>query len=611
MRHAASLLAAMEGISRSAFRIARELANNSRSGLTVRFLSKKLEIPDEEIEYLVDINHRFLFVDLTKIKIAAEGANAVRRIMRGLENHGDVPSIFRNVKSLSAQEFRALEETAGLDGPLAKKAAAEEIIARCYYQPDSVVSYVATRNFSPTARELFDIVWHSKEGIMPVSKIRALHGGIEYEVEQGLSELFDGLALFEMFRFDVEDRLVRAAGLLSETRQWRDASAVRTDAKTRLRPHKNSPAVVESQGVGFSDRICRLVAAIAAKPARLRGDGELFREDRKRLSEIVGEEVEPSLNTCLWVAQGVGWLARVDNELRAGRLDTLLKLDRVARHRIIADWMLAADKEAMPRHLLAGLVEAIRPGAWYGTVDVVRHAMAARADEEQPVLKCMGGHWQYVSPGASAHSERSVVRAFEETLLWLGMVDRAEDNGDSLFRLTELGVGLLAETTPPHLTAAFPKHKAEIVVQPNFDIVVPSQDMDPLLTVPLDQFAERASTGKATVYHLSKESFTRAIQEGHDGDSFVQYLLAHNRGDRFPSNVMTTLEDWRGGIKRVRLRTVQVLECEDVLIMADLLHRRKFKKLFSPIDPHKVTAYTKISKAELIKQLEKDGFIVD
>ncbi|NIA15596.1 MAG: hypothetical protein GWP08_16155, partial [Nitrospiraceae bacterium] len=58
MRHAASLLAAMEGISRPAFRIARELANNSRSGLTVRFLSKKLEIPEEEVEYLVDVNHR-------------------------------------------------------------------------------------------------------------------------------------------------------------------------------------------------------------------------------------------------------------------------------------------------------------------------------------------------------------------------------------------------------------------------------------------------------------------------------------------------------------------------------------------------------------------------
>ena len=73
MRHAASLLAAMEGMSRPAFRIARELANNSRSGLTVRFLSKKLDLPDEEVEYLVDINHKLLFADLTRIKIVNEG----------------------------------------------------------------------------------------------------------------------------------------------------------------------------------------------------------------------------------------------------------------------------------------------------------------------------------------------------------------------------------------------------------------------------------------------------------------------------------------------------------------------------------------------------------
>jgi len=611
MRHAASLLAAMEGISRTAFRIARELANNSRSGLTVRFLSKKLEVPEEEIEYLVDVNHRFLFVDLTKIKIATEGANAAKRVMRGLENRGDVPSIFRHIKSLSAQEFRALEEVAGLEGPLAKKAAAEEIIAKVYRQPDSVVSYVATRNFSPTAREIFDIVWHSKEGVVPVRKIRALHGGTEYEIEQGLSELFNGLALFEMFRFDVEDRLMRAAGLLSEIRQWREQDAGRSDSKKRLRPQKNSPAAVESQGIGFSDRICRLVAAIAAKPARLRGDGELFREDLKRLCEIAGEEIEPSLNTCLWVAQGVGWLARVDNELRAGRLDSLLALDRVARHRIVAEWMLSVDKTTIPPRLLTGLLDMVRPGAWYGTVDVVRQAMAVRAEEEQPVLKCMGGHWQYVSPGTTAHSERAIVRAFEETLLWLGMVDRAESNGNSVFRLTDLGVGMLADKTPKDLAAAFPKQETEIVVQPNFDIVVPGQDMDPLLTVPLDQFADRASTGSATVYHLSKESFTRAIQEGHDGDAFVQYLLEHNRGARFPSNVMTTLEDWRGGMKRVKLRTIQVLECEDSLVMADLLHRRKFKKFFKPVDSRKITAYGKISKAELTKQLEKDGFIVD
>ena len=56
MRHSATLLASLEGLSRPAYRIARELANNSRSGLTVRFLSKKLEMPLEEAyRYTADV----------------------------------------------------------------------------------------------------------------------------------------------------------------------------------------------------------------------------------------------------------------------------------------------------------------------------------------------------------------------------------------------------------------------------------------------------------------------------------------------------------------------------------------------------------------------------
>jgi hypothetical protein len=616
MRHAASVVAAMEGISRPAFRIARELANNSRSGLTVRFLSKKLDIPEEEVEYLVDVNHRFLFTDLTKIKIVAEGINAVTRITNGLENRGDVPSLFRHVKSLSPHEFRQLEEMVGLDGPSTKKSVVEELVSRWYIHPDSVVTYVATRGFSSTARELFDVVWQSKEGVMPISKIRVAHGGSEYEVEQGLWELFRGLALFEMFRFDAEDRLVRAAGLLSEIRQCREASATEAGRKAHLRPFRGTMLSIESHATGFSDQICRLVAAVAAKPVRLRGDGDLFREDRRRLSEICPEEVEPSLGTGLWAAQGVGWLARVDNGLRAGELEPLLKLDPISRHRILCDWLLSTEKESYSRNVLTRLLEDLKPGVWYSTVEAVRYAMALQSEDEQAVLRCSGGHWHYVSPSASAHSERALMRSIEEMLLWLGLVDRGEDEGESYFRVTELGQFLLTSTgtdkaIPAALAAKLPRRKAEIVVQPNFDIVVPTQDMDPLLTVPLDQFAERSSTGKATVYHLSKESFTRALQEGHSGNAFIEFLMAHNRGGGLPANVMTTLEDWRGGVKRIRLRTLQILETDDPLVLADLLHRRRFRKCLVPLDSQLTATYTKISRAELVKELEKDGFVVE
>ena len=249
MRHAASMVAAMEGISRPAFRIARELANNSRSGLTVRFLSKKLDIPEEEVEYLIDVNHKFLFTDLTKIKVVVEGLNAVARIAIGLENHGDIPSLFRYVKLLGPQEFRHLEEFLGLESPCTKKEFVESLIDRAYEHPDSVITYVATGGFSNTAREVFDLVWNSREGVMPVSKIRAAHGGSEYEVEQAMWELFRGMALFEMFRFDAEDRLVRVAGLLSEIRQCRESLGHMDGQKSRPKPHRGTPMFVEKPGV--------------------------------------------------------------------------------------------------------------------------------------------------------------------------------------------------------------------------------------------------------------------------------------------------------------------------------------------------------------------------
>ena len=611
MRHGASLVAAMEGISRPAFRIAHELTQNSRSGLTVRFLSKKLELPEEEVEYLIDVNHRLLFTDLTKIKIVNEGLNAVKRIADGLENRGDIPSLFNRIKALGPHEFRLLEEQIGIDKPGTKKTAAEDLLQKYYVHPESVVEYVATREFSPLAQELFDIVWQSKTGVMPVAKIRAAHGGTEYEVEEGLWELFRGCALFEMFRFDGEDRLVRVAGILSEIRQWRESSNEARSHKTTLKPHRGTPDTVVSHGLSFSDIVCRIVAAIAAKPARLRGDGDLFKEDLRRLSEVCPEIVDPPISTYIWVAEGAGWLARVDNELRAADLDNLLPLGPIERHRMLFEWLTSTGAESGSRKTITRLLDEIKLNVWYPIVEFVSYAMQVSAKQGMPALRHSGETWRFVAPSATQYSEKGLARSLEENLSWMGAVDYGEDRHTGLFRLTDLGVMLLTGKENPKLTERYRPKTSEIVVQPNFDIVVPTQDMDPLLTVPLDQFAVRLSTGQATVYSLTKETFTQAIQDGHDGEAFVEFLLAHNRGGELPNNVMMTLDDWRGGIKRVRLKTLHVLESEDPLVVADLLHRRKYRKLLAAVDARKLIEYNGIQRADLAKDLEKDGFIVE
>lgn len=611
MRNPASLVVAMEGVSRHALRIAKELAANSRSGLTTRFLAKKLELPVEEIEYLVDLNHRFLFTDLTKIKLVPEGFSAVKRISDGLENRGDVASLFRLVKALEPPDLRRIEEQVGLDRPGPKKSVVEELLNRFYLHPDSIVSYVAARSFSDTARELFDLVWQSPDGLMPVSKLRAAHGGSDYQIEMALWELFRSFSLFEIFRFDAEDRLVRVAALLSEIRQYRETSAHQRGKKTALKPVRGTPAIVDNRELSFSDAVCRLVALIAAKPARLRGDGELFREDVQRFEEVCPEGTEPPLATALWAAEGVGWIGRVDNELRAGRLDALLGMDRLGRHRTLFNWLAQTDSEAASLKVLTAALDQFRPGAWYSTLDFVRHVTQSASETEEVELKSVGNQWRYVGPSASTQWELGLTHSLEETLCWMGVAARGEIDGTSVFSITELGEFLLAGKHAEKAAARHARARAEIIVQPNFDIVVPTQDMDPLLVVSLDQFAVRSSTGQATVYTLTKESFTQAVQEGHDAGAFVEYLVAHNRGGALPANVMMTLEDWRGGMKRVRLRTLQVIESDDPLVLADLLHRRRFRKFFSEIDPHKMALCAKIPKEELARNLEKEGFVVE
>lgn len=611
MRHAASLITSLEGMSKPAYRLARELAQNSKSGLTMRFLSKKLELPEEEIEYLIDVYPRLFFFDITKVKLVPEGHTVVQRIGTGLENHGDVPSLIRNVKALSAHDFRRFEEQAGIDRPGGKKAAAETFIEQHYRHPEAVVEYVAGQDFSEQAQEAFDLVWQSEDGVLPVPLLRQQFSGSDFELEQGLGELVNGFALFELFRFDAEERLVRAAALLAELRKWREAHTERGGKPQKLKALKGEPERIDRRGLLFCDQVCQLVAAIAAKPARLRGDGDLFREDSRRLSEVVAEEDSPSLSTCLWAAKGVGWLAPVDNELRAGSLDALLAKPRIDRQRLLYDWLTdrAGDEDAC--RMLARRLDELKPGAWYGVMPFIEYVMHHEDSGAQAVLKDSGGPWRYVSGSATGSLDRSLARALEETLLWLGVIDRGVADGENVFQISALGRALLTGSGLDAFEEDAAGMAGKILVQPNFDVVVPVQEMDPLLTVPLDQFAERRSSGTVTVYRLTKEAFTRAVQQGHDGGAFVRFLLDHSKEEGLPDNVLSTIEGWRGGLKRVRLRRIAVLEADDPLVLAELLHRRKLSKYFVPLDPATMTAYNGAEKGELAKELEREGFVVE
>ena len=611
MRQRASQLASLDGLSRAAFHMARDLSQNSRSGLTVRTLAKKLDLPEAEIEYLVDVNDALFYTDLTKVKLAPGGAALVQRVEDGLESRGNVAYIRRAIKDMTGPAMRDLEERLGLIQIGQRKAVGDALVDIAYTYPESVVEYVARRGFSEVAQELFDIVWQSNDGMMPVSALLALHGGSEQAAEKALWELFSGFALFEMFRFDSEDRLIRMAGLLAEVRDWRKKERAAESKELRLKPVETREVTsVDCRGLALTRCLIRLVAAIAAKPPRLRTDYELWRQDHRRLTTVMDENAEPNLDDCVRMANWVDWIAEVDSELRAADLDRLIEMSWAERHRELFH-RLTELRTTAPLHLLTPLWEELQPGAWYAVTDFVDYALRYSAGSEQPVLWGSGSRYRYIYPSARSGVEYTITRSLEEVFHWLGVVDRAEASGQSVFRLTELGRWLLIGDADIEDAPVQAEDDVELIVQPNFEVVVPDLDADPLLTVPLERFAERQGAGRAGVYRLTKEAFTRAMQAKEDPDQFVAFLVTHSRGDTLPENVLKTIDEWRGGIKRVRVRTLQVVESEDPLVIAELLHQRKLSKYLRTVDPHKIAAYSTITKKELMNLLKKEGYVLE
>lgn len=610
MRHSASLLASLEGMSRATFLIARELAQNSRTGLTPRFLARKLDLPMEEVEYLVDIHPKLLYTDLTRIRLVPEGHGVIKRILEGLESHGDVASLRQHIRGLSDISLQALEERLGLEDGLSKREIAEQAIRQIYHYPESVLDYLAGGDFSERALEVFDGIWQSRDGIQSVSQIYAVHRCSEFEIEKALTELFQGCACFELFRFDGEQRLVRAAALLKEVRDYRrQSNALAPDAPLRLTPVHGVESESE-EALSFSDIACRLTASIAAHPVRLRNDGELFREDRRRLEQIRSEEEEPSLNTCLWAAEGLGWITRVDNTLRAGDVEALLALDRLHRHQRLYRWFTSQSDLAPARSLLERAAEELQRDAWYTVVDFINHARAFSSDSDAPQLQQRGSGFEYLTPGSGSLLETRLARLLEESFFWLGVIARGFSGGEPCFRITPLGRALLSGTLPADLRERYPARTGGVVVQPNYEVAADLKDMDPLLTMPLDTFALRVSESPVTVFKLTRESFVRAMQQGHSPEVFITFLLNNNRGP-LPENVLKTLGDWCGTAKQVRLRTCHVVESDDPLVIAELEHQRQWSGYLTAIDPQKTLRFRGISKAELQSALEKEGYIVN
>lgn len=98
-------------------------------------------------------------------------------------------------------------------------------------------------------------------------------------------------------------------------------------------------------------------------------------------------------------------------------------------------------------------------------------------------------------------------------------------------------------------------------------------------TMFFDRFAEKISEDKVSIYKLTFKSIVTALDNGIQVEEITAYLREHCEGS-IPENVLLTLQEWERESKRVKIRTVTIVETDDKFLMEEL---KSYKSINSKI----------------------------
>ncbi len=611
MRYGLSLLNCFEGMDRKSFEMALELSNNSKGGLTSHYLAIRLSVKEEEIEYLYKHNPRLFFHDLSRIKLVPEAIPLVKRVQKGLTSNGDINNIFDTLSQLPTNERRDIERRFNVNKVIGKMSLGMEIVDRLYRNPSAVVDFVAREISSDLAREIFDHIWENKTGVLPVNQIRQKFKEREGDVEEALEELLKNFAIFELFRYNGQEKLTRYVALLAEIRQLREnIRQAKENLKQPITPLKIKPPLIESHGLNFSKKISKILANALLKPLHISQDGLLYKSDEQRLLKEEKEDSSPSIHLCIWFAEKLGWLKQEGEYLLPRNLEKLLKLSLRERQKILFDFYTSSEEANHFLKTILQELQSLQPLQWYQLRDFANRVYARYIDEMKYILHQERGNvWAYKPVGGKFTSE-NCINIMETYLFWLGIIDLCQYKDSEYFRISELGEYLLSF---PQRTFEFnaPLETVDITVQPNFEIIVPTEDIEPLKLAIIEIFTQKKSEGKVSVYHISKESFLKGIQKGVHPELFVNILHEYSNKRKPPELVISTIHQWANSVKKVKIQKVYLLETDSPMTAIELLHRKKLSGILTtPQEKHIIASNCK-DWAQLKSLLEKEGFVVE
>jgi len=606
----ASVIIAMEGMPKTAFLMARALATQPKGGVTPSALFRMVPMDMEDLDHFLETYPRFFFMDINRVKITAEAIRALERVLRGMnESRASLEQVARTLERLDHHEADRLAHLLGLEETRKKRSVlVDRFIQQVYQYPDTVREWVETAAFSEAARRMFHALWEKPEGEVEASRLRKASGLDEYRAEQALWELLRNLVCFERFDFDDNDLLRRNIVLLEQVRCFRRSGPAAGEHSLVL---IRNPDQISCCGDASARLLARVTCAAGQRPLTRNRNGKLSAASLRGIERFTGPGLEHDY--LLELIDGgitLGYLREEEDvsilpgtrlSLWTGHAIETIHA-QLARHALYEKYPEAG-------RLLRAFAQLARPGQWYSLRNAVQAAIS-HPRQNNPAIRYHEGQFRY-GEEEDAVLTRKLLTLLQETFHRFGIVDLGKvSGGDVLVSLTSLGHALLLGQEEASMPAPMPS--GSLIVKPDLEIFVPMEETPLQLLPVLSIFSEVSGVSDHTIlFRLTREKYLSALQRGYPGDILPGLLEQHAREQRIPENVRRTLEDWNRTPRRVRIRKVLLIECEDPVMLAELSSYPELASHLRALDPEHALALQGLLTAEVRELLWRKGFIVE
>ena len=341
----------------------------------------------------------------------------------------------------------------------------------------------------------------------------------------------------------------------------------------------DKPADEASIGVDLVSNITRFLAFIIDHQVRFTVRGEIFKTTEKRiLSDLIpnpGRELERAE-----VLEFIYRFARREQliESTGERTFALSTAGREWEERGFEEKLAALFQyvlEEVPggteayhqirmRQMLVRMMKRIEPGVWYDIMYLpflARNSYLARLDE-----LAVDDYFAARSSSTGGGSEDlqrmawGLVHWLRKRLYLLGIIDLGYDAGGHpvALRLTRTGARLLGMVEPESEAPRV----GNLVVTPDFEVVLFPTGDDAALIHDLDRFCERAHQGDVRHFRVAESSVKRALVEGMSLQRVIETLELNARTP-VPQNVLISLRDWADQAGLLRLSKEMVIRGQD------------------------------------------------